>query len=111
MNKVYDITSCTISQHAICFTLSEQKISVPLSQTGSCILPRAADEELQIFEIDEDGIGIYWPLLDEDLSIEGLLHSAGREDLIVHEIPSIYIEEEPASRLNVSSDISYQLVR
>ena len=34
------------------------------------------------------------PLVDEDLSIEGLLRSAGREDLIVREIPSIYLEEE-----------------
>jgi hypothetical protein len=32
--------------------------------------------------------------VDEDLSTEGLLRSAGREDLVVREIPSLYLEEE-----------------
>ena len=94
MDKIYDIKQLRITQQYISFELAGNMIKIPLTQTGSNILPQAKREHLEIFEVDEDGIGIYWPLLDEDLSIEGLLRSAGREDLIVKHIPSIYVDEE-----------------
>jgi hypothetical protein len=68
-------------------------IEVPLNKTGSKMLPQAKPEYLKIFEVDQDGIGIYWPLLDEDLSVEGLLRAAGRDDLIVNNIKSLYLDE------------------
>ena len=40
------------------------------------ISPRLAEakaQEQQTFEISPSGYGIHWPLLDEDLSIDGLL--------------------------------------
>lgn len=36
-------------------------------------LSKASKEELLHFEISPSGYGIHWPLLDEDLSIDGLL--------------------------------------
>ena len=72
---------------------------VPLSKTGSKVLPHAKLEHLQIFELDDDGIGIFWPVLDEDLSIAGLLRSAGREGLVVKEIPSLYLDETPEAKV------------
>lgn len=39
----------------------------------SPILERASDEERNTFEISPSGYGIHWPLLDEDISIDGLL--------------------------------------
>ena len=35
-------------------------------------LARASDEERETYEISPSGYGIHWPLLDEDLSIDGL---------------------------------------
>ena len=35
--------------------------------------PNASDIERKIYEISPSGYGIHWPLLDEDLSIDGLL--------------------------------------
>ena len=92
INKVYDVKNLTVDREAICFELAAEKICVPLSQSGSTVLPKAKAEHLRIFELDPDGLGIYWPVLDEDLSIAGLLRSAGREDLIVENIPSLYVE-------------------
>ena len=89
MDKIYDIKQLRITQQYISLELAGNKIKVPLTQTGSKILTQAKREYLEIFEVDDDGIGIYWPLLDEDLSIKGLLRSAGREDLVVKHIPSI----------------------
>ena len=99
-NKIYDIKNLKVTQEMISFELSDTKITVPLAQSGSKILPYAKLEHLQIFELDEDGIGIHWPILDEDLSIAGLLRSAGKDHLIVKEIPSVYIDETPLSTSN-----------
>lgn len=104
MTKIYDIKQLKVTQEYISFGLLGNKIQVPLTQTGSKILPQAKLEYLQIFRIDEDGIGIHWPVLDEDLSIEGLLRSAGREDLIVKDIPSIYLDEDAEERLPSTTD-------
>ena len=81
--KVHDIKNLEVTSQEIRFEISGIIISVPLQQTMSHILPKAGPQQLQIFEIDSYGIGIHWPLLDEDLSIAGLLRAAGREDLVV----------------------------
>jgi hypothetical protein len=39
----------------------------------SPLLEKASDEERNNFEISPSGYGIHWPLLDEDISIDGLL--------------------------------------
>jgi hypothetical protein len=36
-------------------------------------LQQASEHERNLFEISPSGYGIHWPLLDEDLSIDGLL--------------------------------------
>ena len=93
MSKIYDIQNMQVTQTEITFELSGHEVHVSLHQTGSILLPHARAEYLQIYDIDEDGLGIHWPVLDEDLSTEGLLRSAGRQDLIMREIPSLYLDE------------------
>ena len=39
----------------------------------SLALLNASDIERETFEISPSGYGIHWPLLDEDISIDGLL--------------------------------------
>jgi hypothetical protein len=39
----------------------------------SCKLANASETERNRFEISPSGYGLHWPLLDEDLSIDGLL--------------------------------------
>jgi len=92
MGKIYDVKRLSVDREAIRFELAGEKIVVSLNQSGSLMLPGARLEHLRIFDLDADGLGIYWPVLDEDLSIAGLLRSAGREDLIVKNIPSLYVE-------------------
>ncbi|MEE4355776.1 MAG: DUF2442 domain-containing protein [Desulfococcaceae bacterium] len=36
-------------------------------------LSEASDTEKMIYEISPSGYGIHWPLIDEDISIDGLL--------------------------------------
>ena len=49
----------------------------------SAALVGASDEEREQFQICPSGYGIHWPLLDEDLSVDGLLgitHTPSREE-------------------------------
>ncbi|MBM3240383.1 DUF2442 domain-containing protein [Candidatus Poribacteria bacterium] len=39
----------------------------------SSTLEKASEKERNTFEISPSGYGIHWPLLDEDISIDGLL--------------------------------------
>jgi hypothetical protein len=42
-------------------------------KTVSSALLNASDIERTTFEISPSGYGIHWPLIDEDISIDGLL--------------------------------------
>lgn len=39
----------------------------------SLALERASQDERNVYEISPSGYGIHWPLIDEDISIDGLL--------------------------------------
>ena len=97
MTKIYDIKDLKVTAEAISFELLGTFIVVPLSECGSSVLPHAGHEDLLDYEIDGYGLGIHWRRLDEDLSIEGLLRTAGRKSLIVrHRLPDWYRQESPA---------------
>lgn len=49
-------------------------VSVPLA--WSWRLSEATPEQRNHWEIIGDGIGIHWPEVDEDISIEGMLYGA-----------------------------------
>jgi hypothetical protein len=40
-------------------------------------LANASEDERRTWEPSAAGLGIHWPLADEDLSVEGLLHGGG----------------------------------
>lgn len=49
-------------------------VSVPLA--WSWRLSEATPEQRNHWEIIGDGIGIHWPEIDEDISVEGMLYGA-----------------------------------
>ncbi len=51
-------------------------------------LKKANQKERETYEIHESGYGIHWPLIDEDLSIDGLLG-------IKHDLPDFLKERAP----------------
>jgi hypothetical protein len=42
-------------------------------KTMNMTLSRASEQQLAQFEVSPSGYGIHWPLLDEDISVDGLL--------------------------------------
>lgn len=53
-------------------TIDGREKTFPVSEISSA-LQNASEKEKNFFEISPSGYGIHWPLLDEDLSINGLL--------------------------------------
>jgi hypothetical protein len=60
----------------ILITIDGHEYSFPLGQV-SRRLSNATEKERGHFEISASGYGIHWPDVDEDLSVEGLLRTAG----------------------------------
>ena len=62
------VTDDTISAHLV----DGRTISVPLA--WSWRLSEATPDQRSRFEIIGSGSGIHWPEVDEDISVEGMLH-------------------------------------
>jgi hypothetical protein len=67
------VKAVSVSDELITFDLVDGRvISVPL--TWSWRLTEATPAQRLNFEIIGDGVGVRWPDVDEDLSVEGMLH-------------------------------------
>lgn len=56
------------------YLIDWRSVSVPLA--WSWRLSEATPDQRNHWEIIGDGIGIHWPEVDEDISIEGMLYGA-----------------------------------
>ncbi len=69
-NRVKEVS---VTEELITFHLVDGRIvSVPLA--WSWRLSEATPAQRDHFEIIGDGYGVHWPDVDEDLSVEGMLH-------------------------------------
>jgi hypothetical protein len=67
------VQSVSISDEALTAHLMDGRtISVPLA--WSWRLSEATQQQREKFEILGNGSGIHWPEIDEDISVEGMLH-------------------------------------
>ena len=78
MNTVVNVTEPRLGDvritedEIIAHLIDGRTISVPL--IWSWRLSEATEAQRQHFEILGDGQGIHWPDIDEDISVEGMLH-------------------------------------
>ena len=72
MKKYHDISSLKFEDGFLVITIDGESKKFPL-KIISPALEKASEEERNNFEISPSGYGIHWPLLDEDISIDGLL--------------------------------------
>ena len=69
------VKGVSVTEELITFHLVDGRIvSVPLA--WSWRLSDATPAQRNNFEIIGDGQGVHWPDVDEDLSVEGMLHGA-----------------------------------
>jgi hypothetical protein len=72
MSQYHRLTNLHFQDNRLVLTIDgkEKKYAI---QKISLALSKASEEERNNYEISPSGYGIHWPLLDEDLSIDGLL--------------------------------------
>jgi len=72
MKKHHDISSLKFEDGFLVITIDGEPKKFALKKISSA-LDKASEQEKNNFEISPSGYGINWPLLDEDISIDGLL--------------------------------------
>lgn len=80
MNKYYNVESLDFDKNILLLKVDGKNFQVELSKYSQRLL-RASEEQRRKYEISPSGYGIHWPMIDEDLSIDGLLG-------IKHSVPS-----------------------
>ena len=74
MEKLHNITDIRFENEFIILKVDGQLIKLNISKVSKK-LTNASLEEKNEFTISPSGYGIHWPKIDEDISIDGLLHS------------------------------------
>ena len=80
MNECHQVENVHIEKGIISLIVNGQVIRHELKNI-SPLLAIATQEEQQEFEVSPSGYGIHWPLIDEDVSIDGLLGILHKPDL------------------------------
>jgi len=72
MKKHYQVENIKIEKGVLHLVVDGKTIERDLKDISQ-LLANATEEERREFEISPSGYGIHWPLIDEDISIDGLL--------------------------------------
>ena len=72
MKKYHEINAIQFNEETLKIKIDGQSYEFKLSALSEK-LANASDIEKNKYEISPSGYGIHWPLIDEDLSIDGLL--------------------------------------
>ena len=80
MNKYHSIEKIDFEGNIIILEVNGKIYKFELGKCSSKLL-NASEEQRNNYEISPSGYGIHWPMIDEDLSIDGLLG-------VKHSVPS-----------------------
>ncbi|MVN22061.1 DUF2442 domain-containing protein [Mucilaginibacter arboris] len=72
MIATHKIEAIHFNKDFIMLTIDGNELTIPLDKL-SAKLQAATDVERAMYRISPSGYGIHWPLIDEDLSINGIL--------------------------------------
>jgi hypothetical protein len=72
MNKIHHVEALHFTDNSLILNVDGREYTFLLSDI-SPKLSRASATERSAYRIMASGYGIHWPLLDEDLSVDGLL--------------------------------------
>ena len=72
MIATHKIETIRFNQDFIFLNIDGNELKIPLDKLSGR-LKSATAVEREMYKISPSGYGIHWPLIDEDLSIEGIL--------------------------------------
>jgi hypothetical protein len=71
MKSYHDVKNLHFSGEYMILTIDGEEKRIRLDDISS-VLGRASEKEKSTFEISPSGYGIHWPLIDEDIAVDGL---------------------------------------
>ena len=80
MNKFHNIENVEFKENTLIIKIDNKNHKFDLDKYSSKLL-NASKIQRDNYEVSPSGYGIHWPMIDEDLSIDGLLG-------IKHTVPS-----------------------
>ena len=81
MKKHHILENIHFSDDSLVLTIDGEEKAFKLSDISQNLL-NASYLERRCFDVSPSGYGIHWPLLDEDLSIDGLLRITHAPDQV-----------------------------
>ena len=72
MIATHKIEKIRFNQDFVMLNIDGNELTIPLDKLSGK-LKSATDIEREMYKISPSGYGIHWPLIDEDLSIDGIL--------------------------------------
>ncbi|MGQ9647464.1 MAG: DUF2442 domain-containing protein [Thermodesulfobacteriota bacterium] len=72
MKAYHEIKNLHFSGEYMILTIDGDERKFRIKEISS-VLEMASQNERNVYEISPSGYGIHWPLIDEDISIDGLL--------------------------------------
>lgn len=72
MSKYHEIEKVAFIEDKLILKVDGKEYSFRLSDISERLL-KASSAEREKYEVSPSGYGIHWPLIDEDLSIDGLI--------------------------------------
>ena len=80
MNKIHEVSNVRFRDGKLVLEVDGEAHSFELTEVSEK-LAEATAEQRSIYVVSPSGYGIHWPLLDEDLSVDGLLGVEHRPNL------------------------------
>ncbi len=80
MNKCHKIEKVSFVKEKLILNIDGKKYSFPLADISKR-LAGASHTERENYEVSPSGYGIHWPLIDEDLSVDGLIRAKHKQTL------------------------------
>ncbi len=74
---LYNVQGIIFEQNRMTLRVDGKELSFDLADVSNR-LEKASRLEQEKYEISPSGYGIHWPLIDEDLSVPGLLRTAAQ---------------------------------
>ena len=78
MSFFHQVGEISFTRDRMMMTVDGESYSCALKDVSER-LAKASDLERQRYDISPSGYGVHWPLLDEDVSVGGLLRAARKE--------------------------------
>ncbi len=72
MSKYHHIRNLRFTKNQLIIEIDGKEKTFNLNEISKALI-NASDVEKTVYEISPSGYGVHWPLLDEDISIDGLL--------------------------------------